>query len=175
MARVYIGGVGGSGKTRVTKLLAEQIEDVSILTGSDIMMKAARGNTREELRQLPNKTKEKLRISVIPGIYRSHAKLIAEGHFYLAREETECFNAFLLVEAPVEKIVEFRRLDVTRGRPLEPEAIVREKVEMSTRIRLLEDNYGLQVVTIENDGSLGDFDRKVRKVYECSIQREGER
>ena len=172
MARVYIGGIGGSGKTRVTRLLAERIEGVSTLTGSEIMMRAAGVSSREELRQLPEEQKERLRISVIPALYKSHDQLLAEGHYYLTREEIDCFDAFLLVEAPVERIVEFRRSDVTRVRSLEPEAVLRERQEMTERIKLLETRHGLQVVKIENGSTLDDLAEKVRSVYECSIRKE---
>lgn len=165
MPRVYVGGVGGCGKTVACKAFATKHPDVSCLTGSEIMMKAAGVGTREELMNLPDEVKEPLRARAFEAYYQSNGQLVIDGHFYLTGTDIRYLDAFILLEVDLPKLTLFRIGDSSRARSLKREEMQSEITLMEERVRHLERTYSIRVIRINNGGSIDDLVTKIEQVY----------
>jgi len=164
MARIYVGGSGGSGKTAICKLIAERL-NIPVLTGSEIMMRAAGLSSREDLAKLSEEEKQRLRDSAFEACYQSAPELVIEGHFFLTGKDVRYLDAYILIETDEERLVEFRKNDSNRARSLDIEEIRKETLKMEGRISNLETEHGIRVIRIKNDGDLEDLAESVEVVY----------
>lgn len=174
MARIYIGGPGGSGKTVACELVSEDL-GISHLAGSKIMMQAAGVSTQEELEALSNDFQDELRLNAFEANYQNTPDMVIDGHFYLTERDIDYFDAFVLVEVDPERLVRFREVDVSRKRSTDISAIKKEISEISERVHDLESKYGIRVIRIKNNASLEDLQRSIEGVYISSASDETRR
>jgi len=173
MPRLYVGGVGGCGKTVACKKVAAKFPGVVSLTGSEIMMRAAGVHTREELEQLPEGTKDWLRATAFEEYYKRYPDLIIEGHFFLTGVDIPYFDEYVLIEAALSDLIRFRLLDPLRKRDIDPENIRQEMQAIEGRVNRLEKEYGIKVVRIKNDSSLEDLAEKIERIFiSCLLERQ---
>lgn len=164
MARVYVGGLSGSGKSTACKAVARKL-GISYLTGSEIMMRSAGVATREDLDRLPEDVKNDLRLHSFESYYQKTPDLIINGHFYLTGTDIKYFDAYVLVEVDTERLIGFRQNDETRQRSLEPSVIDQEKAQLENRVDKLVSKFGVKIIRIKNNGTLGELANSIEGVY----------
>lgn len=169
-----MGGPGGSGKTVACKLVAQELS-ISCLTGSEIMMNAAGVSTRDELDALPENVKDELRLNAFEAYYKATPNMVIDGHFYLTEKDISYFNAFVLVEVDLERLVRFREDDTSRKRSIEPLVVQEEITEVNDRVHNLESKFGVRVIRINNDNTLEDLQRSIEGVYISASTEEARR
>lgn len=165
MARIYIGGLSGCGKTEACRRFSLENNRVVNMTGSEIMMQAAGVKTRDELANLPEKIKENLREIAFTKYYSSNPNLIIDGHFYITQHEIDYLDAFVLIEIDNQKLIRYRSNDEGRIRSLNIDDITQELTLLNQRISEAETRYNIEVIRINNDGSLIDLVEKISQVY----------
>ncbi len=164
MARVYVGGPSGSGKTVACKTVAQEL-GISCLTGSEIMMRASGVSTRDDLEQLPESTKNELRLHAFESYYQSTPNLVIDGHFYLTETDIKYFDAYLFVEIDSERLIEIRNSDDTRQRSTDRSVIDQEIVQLHERVDKLESEFGIRVIRIKNDSTMDELTRSIEGAY----------
>jgi adenylate kinase len=148
--KIYIGGVGGVGKTTLSKALAEELDAVA-LTGSEIMMQLCNVDSREQLETYSPKEKELIERERYPELLSNYPRIIVDGHCKLYPEQISCFKHFFLLEATPETILQRR---IERGRREPNIEIIKEEMEIYKRRTEQLSEYGAHFIRIENEKDL---------------------
>lgn len=174
MARVYIGGPGGSGKTQACNQVAQKL-GVSFQSSSEIMMRAAGVSTRGELERLPEDVKNNLRLRGFEDYYKTVSNLVMDGHFHLTATDAEYFDAYVLVETDIDSLIEYRRKDRSRVRALDRSVVEDEMARLEERVSNFESQFGIKVFRVRNDGTLDQLTRSIEGVCLSAISDETKR
>lgn len=153
MFRLYIGGASGSGKTTISKSVA-QLLGIPYFTGSSIMMTSAKVQSRDDLARLPKEYLDNLRKTAFRDIYEQHPVMILEGHYYFTDVDAEYFSALALIEASGQTILGYHLNDPARKRTLEQEAIEKDIVQTRGRAINASRSYNLPLTVVRNDGDV---------------------
>ena len=173
MPRLYVGGPSGCGKTLACKSAAQKL-GITYFTGSEIMMKAACVSTREELNALFENIKEDLRLRAFEFYYQTTPNLVIDGHFYLTETDISYLNSYILVEIDPERLIKFRKIDLTRERSHNSISIETEIAELEARVCKLQSDFRIEVIRIKNDGSLDDLVGSLEREYMRSIKKDSQ-
>lgn len=167
MPGVYIGGVRGVGKTEICGALAEKY-GVPVFTSSEILRKAAKVSTKEELDGLSEEIKDHLRATAFLGIYQRFTNFIREGHFLLTDNDAPYLFLMIVLEADPNKILEYRKSDRERKRSLEVEAILEEAREVRCRALNFSRKHGIPLYFVENNHKISKVVSKIEAILSQS-------
>jgi len=164
MTRLYVGGVGGCGKTAVCRLLSSTL-GVKHITGSEVMMRTAGVKSRDDLENLPEEIKARLRDTAYEEIYQQNTSLLVEGHFYLTETDANYLTSCVVIETDPEQLRLFRLRDSTRKRSTDKDAIVEEIAAFEGRVASFSKSYRLPICRIKNQGTLDELARGLEALY----------
>lgn len=151
--RIYIGGVGGVGKTTICRKLARTYH-MKHFSGSRIMMKLCEVSSREALSCVPKKQKTIIEKTRYPRFIARNQKVIVDGHCELLPEQAKCFDRFIFLIAPA-KIIKDRREQRGDGRrELDLRVILIEQKEHQLKMRQTEQKCGIKFMTVSNAGKI---------------------
>lgn len=141
--RICLVGVRGVGKTTLVRSILPRLPHVDHVVGSAVLRELA-GEAFARFDHLPHAVKERYREEAIGWMEARQARegrtLLCDGHTSLLDESTgrvgcvfterDCrfFRELVLVEAPIDVILRFRRGDATKVRSLDPD-VVRAELE----------------------------------------------
>lgn len=150
--RIYIGGVGGVGKTTIARELAHG-HGMRYFSGSQIMVSLCGVSSKEELSIMSEEEKIAVRRFKYPSFVTRNQRVIIDGHCELLPEEAGCFDAFVFLTASA-KIIGNRRKNKGDGRrSTDLKTILMEQKEYRRRSREIEQNCGIKFVVVSNAGS----------------------
>jgi len=152
--RIYISGVGGVGKTTIAQKLARR-HHMKYFSGSWIMMKLCRVNSREELSGMSKKRKMIVEKMEYPLFVIRNRRVIIDGHCELFPEQAKCFDGFIFLTAPAD-IIKARRQQ--RGD--------RRREEYRLRVRKTEQKCRIKFTTVSNIGSITKTCELIEKALE---------
>lgn len=165
MTKIYIGGVSGCGKSIVAQMMKDKYPTINYLAGSEIMMKAAGLSSREELDKLPEEIKNRLRVTAFQSYYSQECDIIAEGHYNLTDADIKLFEVFILIEATPQFLLNLRKSDKSRKRPITIDAIQNEIDQMRRRIQECRNKYKIKIIQVDNMGSLHDLFVQIERIF----------
>lgn len=161
--RIYIGGVGGVGKTTIGEELAKR-HQMEYFPGSRIMMALCGVNSREALSGVSKKKKTALEKKEYPCFVMKNPRVIIDGHCQLLPKQAKCFDRFIFLEAPKETI-KLRRKQRGR-RHTDLRIIQREQKEYKERVFKTERECGIQFVIVSNAGTVNETCDSMKKIIE---------
>jgi len=164
MIKLYIGGIGGCGKSTAGELLSRRVS-FPFFVGSEVRMKFAGVTTREELLAIPLETRREMRRTAFREVYEANSDLIMDGHYFLTDVDLEHLTHYLLVDVDVERAVVFRRNDLRRERSLREDDIRAEITELSERVSAFERNNGIKVNRIRNNDTIDTLAGSVEQLF----------
>jgi len=155
--KIYIGGVGGVGKTTLSKALAQEL-NATAFSGSEIMMQLCNVNSREQLKIYSPEEKELIERKRYPELLSQYPRIIVDGHCKLYPEQINCFKHFFLVEATPRTILQRR---TERGRREPNIEIIKEEIKTYKRRTEQLSEYGIHFIKIENEKDLSIAKEKI--------------
>jgi len=159
--RIYIGGVGGVGKTTTGELLAKRTGGQHF-AGSYIMMQLCQTPDRESLETYNPDRKEQIERELYPKFIRQYSRISVDGHCRLYEEQAKVFDQFFLLEAEPDKISHRRQNQGRRSTDLEQ--IIEELKDYKKRITALSSQYRIPLTVIPNNGSV---EETVERILQC--------
>lgn len=179
---IIVMGAPGAGKTTVLLELRKEFPEVKIIVYGDLMFDIAKrmrlAGNKDEIRKLPQEVQKKIQTQVARVLAKEEGRLILDTHCsintphgYFPGLPFELLERFkveklVLIEAPLEQIIERRKKDQTRVRDEQ----LREELEEHAFInRGMLCAYaafaGVPVCIIKNkDGKLGEAVTALRKL-----------
>ena len=172
--RIYIGGIGGVGKTAVGQELARR-HQMKHLSGSQIMMELCGVDSREELSRVPKEQKMAIEKIEYPHFATQYPRVIIDGHCDLLPEQAECFDGFVFLTAPA-KIIKIRR-EQRKGRQRDVgiRTIRTEQNEYQQRVSKTEQECRIKFVTVSNVGSIDETCGLIEKVLKFSVREQNKK
>lgn len=164
MAKLYLGGPGGCGKTTVCERMVALHPKIRLVSGAEVMIRTAGVLSREELETLPEDVKDVIRNTAFTEYYKGANNILAEGHFWLTKEDAMYFDAFVLIETPIDLLVRFRSQD-TRLRSLDPGLIACEIGDLESRIAKLQTQHAIHITRVGNNSSIERLLEQVNDLY----------
>lgn len=167
MARIYVGGINGSGKSSVGRIIAENNRGIMAVSSSDLLLNYLGLTSREELRNMTEERLQEARERALPDYLRTHNDVIIDGHFNLTEDLTSLIDGFVFIEIPAERAKEFREKEtiLRPDRKIDISSIKEEISRYEQKVREQEIKWGIKVKRIENNGSLSDLARVVADYY----------
>lgn len=147
--RIYIGGVGGVGKTTVGQELARR-HQMKHFSGSQIMMQICGVNSREELSHIPKKQKNVIEKTEYSHFLVRHPRVIVDGHCELLSEQARCFDGFIFLTAPAKIIRDRRWQRKERERDVNIQTIRMEQKDYQKRVSKTEQGCGIKFMVVVN-------------------------
>jgi len=163
--RIYISGVGGVGKTTIAQKLARR-HHMKYFSGSWIMMKLCRVNSREELSGMSKKRKMIVEKMEYPLFVIRNRRVIIDGHCELFPEQAKCFDGFIFLTAPADIIKARRQQRGDRRRDTNVQMIAIEQKEYRLRVRKTEQKCRIKFTTVSNIGSITKTCELIEKALE---------
>ncbi len=161
--RIYIGGVGGVGKTTVGKELAKR-QKLHQFSGSEIMMLICKAASREELESISADRKLEIERINYPDFLSMYEKFVVDGHCELLPEQAACFDMFVFLTAPVEEIIKRRKLRNGRARDTNLFAVEQELLNYKMRVLETERACGVHFVEITNTETVENTCASIEKM-----------
>ncbi|MEA3378884.1 MAG: AAA family ATPase [Nanoarchaeota archaeon] len=146
--RIYIGGVGGVGKTAISKEFIKNHKEFKHLPGSEIMMTACEVNSRKELSELDLEYKLEIENTKYVEVVKEHPFLIVDGHCRLTKAQADCFDIFVYMVANAETIKQ-RRKEKGRRNCSGIEADIKE---YNKRVENLKTQHDIKIHKLKNEG-----------------------
>lgn len=141
LRRICLVGVRGVGKSTLVKSVLPELPEVEHVVGSAVLRELA-GADFQRFDHLPEETKRAYRLSAIDWMEarqdETQRHILCDGHTSLLDESTgrvgpvfterDCafFRELILLEAPLELVLERRRGDTRKRRSLDPDVVRRE-------------------------------------------------
>lgn len=166
--RIYIGGVGGVGKTTIARKLANKYH-MTYLTGSLIMMTLCGVHSREELSALPKDRVAFVRKMKYPSFVSQNKRVIVDGHCELFPEEAECFNLFIFLVAPARIIQKRRGQRKDNRRDTSLRTILAEQKIYRQKMKAIEKECKIKFMVVSNAGSV----TRTCELIEDNLRRKG--
>lgn len=160
--RIYIGGVGGVGKTIVGQELARR-NKMKHFCSSHIMMNLCQVNSREELSKIPKEQQILIEKLKYPNFVIKNPRVIIDGHCELLPEQAKCFDKFIYLTAPTNIIKKRRICRQERQRCTETNLILTEQNEYDLRKSKTEKECGIKFINIINLGSIMETCKLIEK------------
>ncbi len=160
LRRICLVGVRGVGKTTLIRSVLEHVPHVDYIVGSAVLRELA-GPDFARFDHLPPDVKHRYREGAITWMEdrqgREGRHILCDGHTSLLDESTgmvggvftdrDCgfFRELILVEAPVDVVLERRRGDPTKRRSLDPAIIAAEVSGERDTSRLVSEAWGMRL------------------------------
>ncbi|MDP2755930.1 MAG: AAA family ATPase [Nitrospirota bacterium] len=161
--RIYIGGVGGVGKTVIGQELAHR-NKMEHFSGSWIMMKLCNTNSREGLSEMPTTKKELIEKVSYPNFVIKKRRIIVDGHCGLLLEQVKCFDKFIFLTAPAEIIKYRRKQREEQRRNVDTQTILREQKEYELKISKIEQEHGVEFIRFANIANINKTCELIEKI-----------
>ncbi len=169
MPKIYIGGVSGSGKNSVGRLISQKDASIVSVSSSDLLMKDLGITDKADFKKIPNDELERARREVLPDFLNKHENVIMDGHFNLTRQLVDLVDAYVLIEVTPEKLLNYRNSDLERNDRDKSEDSIREDLlKYEQKVRDQEQKWGIKVIRIPNDSSLEVLADRILDVYHQS-------
>ena len=160
LRRICLVGVRGVGKTTLIRSAIEELPNVDFIVGSSILRELA-GEAFARFDHLPPEVKHGYREGVIDYMVdrqeRDGRHILCDGHTALLDESTgkvgpvftekDCrfYHELILLEAPVEVLLDRRRNDTTKRRSTDLDVIAAEVAAERATSRELADRWGMRL------------------------------
>lgn len=166
MARIYVGGLPGSGKSKAGQYVVNTDPRVKVVVSSDLFMEFLGVTDRTKLKDVPKDEMKEMKRTKLVEFIKANPNLIMDGHYNLTDEMVSLFDSFVFINVDPEKLLEFRHNDSERGERLkDSEVIASERDKYLSKLSSAEDKYGIKIVHIKNDGSIADLGEKLLAAY----------
>ena len=135
---IYVGGINGSGKTTISKEIAERLGIEYISTSRLMMEKIGRPSDYEYLRSVPGDEQMEIREEMFNELAsQKDRNLIADSHYLnlirgnvnvITRDAIKKFDILVLISAPTEQVwTRIHKDETKRDRALFPENLSQEE------------------------------------------------
>lgn len=160
LRRICLVGVRGIGKTTLVRSVLHALPDVEHIVGSAVLRELA-GAEFAHFDHLPPERKAHYRESAIEWMVNHQARtqkhILCDGHTSLLDESTgtvgpvfttrDCafFRELVLLEAPLDLVLERRRQDSSKRRSLDPHTVAAELAGERETAASIAERYGMRL------------------------------
>jgi len=160
LRRICLVGVRGVGKTTLIRSIIKELPQIDYIVGSAVLRELA-GAEFDHFDRLPLATKERYRKDAIRWMEARQAEqgkhLLCDGHTTLFNEgmgsseivftQQDCqfFRELILLESPVDLILQQRRGDSSKARSLDPSVISKELAAESDACQRIAALWGMSL------------------------------
>jgi adenylate kinase len=174
LRRICLVGVRGVGKTTLIRRVVTELPHVDYIVGSAVLRELA-GSDFQRFDHLEPQVKQRYRERAIEWMEDRQAgtgkHILCDGHTSLLDESTgtigpvftdrDCrfFRELILLEAPIEAVLEQRRTDSTKRRSLDPQVIAAEIQGERETSRKVAESWGMVYHTLPASTAIEAADR----------------
>lgn len=160
LRRICLVGVRGVGKTTLIRSIVDELPHVDYIIGSSLLRQFA-GDDFARFDHLPHEVKHAYRERVIEWMVERQARegrhILCDGHTALLDESTgevgpvfterDCrfYDELMLLDAPMEVILDRRLRDTTKRRSTDPKIIAEELSAERSTCRQIAERWGMRL------------------------------